>query len=81
MFKGVRLIFYLILPHVYLMKIFGSFWLNLLYGPISASAPIRRTVKPRFTAQFGGTEKGAVNRGKLVFPHLSEVGWRGWAVT
>ena len=22
------------------------------------------TVKPRFTAQFGGTEKGAVNRGK-----------------
>ena len=22
------------------------------------------TVNPRFTAQFGGTEKGAVNRGK-----------------
>ena len=22
------------------------------------------TVKPRFTAQFGGTEKGAVNRGE-----------------
>ena len=25
---------------------------------------LKNTVKPRFTAQLGGTEKGAVNRGK-----------------
>ena len=37
---------------------------KILEKSILIAAKNETTVKPRFTAQFGGTEKGAVNRGK-----------------